>query len=268
MVLRGAGFAGNGLSKAVFETQAHPAALRHHTLHQINHQIGGLFVHGLLLHRRKFFEHHAVFVFNAGNEHGVAVNAFVGVGGHGRCHLFDRNIHGAETNGGHRFHLRGNAHLPRQGNHGIGRKTFDEIGRNEIDRVRQGPTQAHHLALAFVAGVLGAPVVLSRLRNANRHVGHLGAGRVFALLHGERINKRLESRTYLPRALRHVVVLKILIVDAAHIGAYIARLRLDGHQPAMQKPFVIPKRIPRRHHRIDFATPRKDFHARFGLETF
>ena len=98
----------------------------------------------------------------------------------------------------------------------------------------KGPFEGHHLAFAFMAGILRAPVGLSPHFEADLRVGYFGAGIHAEVLQSHGVNEGFESRTHLTVAL-YVVVLEEAVVDAAHIGADIARAGFHRHQACVEE---------------------------------
>ena len=85
--LRGSRLARNRIVEAVQGTQTDTRAALHYAFHQFNHLVSRQLAHGLRLLGAEALDDVAVFVFDAGDEHGLDVDTLVGEGAHGTDHL-------------------------------------------------------------------------------------------------------------------------------------------------------------------------------------
>ena len=127
VVLCGAGLACNGggiVVEVVLVVESHAGTALHHALHQLQHHIGCCLAEGFAAFGREAFEHHAFVVFDAGDEDGFNIFAFVGEGGHGGGHFGDGNFGSSHGDGGHGIDGTLYAHLSGDVDHLLRRSLF------------------------------------------------------------------------------------------------------------------------------------------------
>ena len=97
------------------------------------------------------------------------------------------------------------------------------------------------------------------------HVRSQVAGRE-TILHGQRIEERLDGRTHLATSLHRHVVGEVYEVRATDIRLHMSVLRTHAHESATQERLIIFDGVEWRHDGIYLAFVREDRHLRLGIE--
>ena len=102
-----------------------------------------------------------------------------------------------------------------------------------------------------------AVAVAWRPRTARHHVGALHVWRLVAwrraVLHGQRVEERLDGGSHLSATAHHHVVLEVGEVHAAHVGFHLSGVRVHAHESGAQELLVVAYGVDGRHHRVHVA---------------
>ena len=210
-------------------------------------------------------EHVAVAVLDPGDEERIGVFALGREGVVGGDHLIHGEVRRADAQGDDRVDPAADAHLVHHGHHRLRAQLLHQPGGHGVGALGEAPAEVHHGPAGV--RVLRRPGLVAVHDQHLRHVEHLVAGG-HAGFHCEGIEEGLDGGTHLPLALPDVVILEIPVVGAAHVGADVARTRLDGHEGRPEEGLVVADGVVRGHERIDIARllPGEQAHGHFLRE--
>ena len=239
VVLGGACFARHIGTDAVTAANGRTSAHVHHAAHHVQQGLSHLDRHGGFGQRGgEGFQHNAMAVVHAGDQHRRNVAAFVGQRGIAGHHFFQRDRAGAQGQRRH-FVQRTLAHP-----HGAGQRRnlvrphfHHHLRGDGVFRQRQTPRQCHGLT-ADTRAIAGLPQGAIGLRDAEQLVKKNVSG-LGAILKRCAIHKRLEGRARLAARLADVVKLIKAKVPAAHPRQHMARGWVFGHEAGLDTRFVI-----------------------------
>ena len=214
----------------------------------------GVLAHDFGLITCELGKHIAAVVGDARHINGLNTHTAVGKSRVGGNHLAQRHLACAQTQGGHRVEIAGDAktvHPPCQlvGCHGIVAVAFNpvltrashETGRNPVLGVGQRLFQCHSAATAFVCRI----VYLVVPDDVGRTAGSGRAGGQTTVLNRLGVDKGFYCRTDLTTTCRHHVILEEAEIGTAHIGFHKTCHRIHRHHGATQERLGVKQRVKR-----------------------